>query len=198
MVIAGQNFAPATNNIPFIDKMNPGNGGQAVLFYDVSNSAAPMYAGRVRRFFSPQSGRFMSIDARGDGIDEISVQRHDNGSYRLSFNSVRNGTGHVTVEAPTLSASAVWRVVSEDTMGNSNPFVHGAHGTRYAADLHGRVIRYTAMWPGRAHIDSNPLPEIDLGDRVAFAFTTLPDGTSSAVFLHTRSDNIEIAEVMSQ
>lgn len=79
VVTAGQNWDPAANDIPFADKMHPGNGGQAILFYDVSNPTRPNYVGKLSQFL--HDGYWVALDT---DIDTITVLQHED-YYYLAF-----------------------------------------------------------------------------------------------------------------
>lgn len=92
VIIAGQNWDGGKG------KLDRGNGGQAVLFYDVSNPTAPSYIGKLN---ACHDGNVLKTH-RGD-IDTIGLSKQGS-RYFLDVNEFR-------CEANALHPEAEWKVV---------------------------------------------------------------------------------------
>jgi hypothetical protein len=200
VVIAGQNwaggkFANFTENFG-ADKMKQGNGGSQVLFYDVTNPAAPKYVGRLRE--CKLDGQSVQVTQE---IDKISVTKVGD-KYFLSFNGFAGG--FKTCKCDQLTADGNWELV------DGKPYLNGLSNIDY--QWNGQTIAGAAasisptmlMFYG---LDNNgtltektvaPVAGTSFGSGTTVNISALQDGRAAVVYTNVESDgHIEIEVVES-
>ncbi|MEL6831608.1 MAG: hypothetical protein AAFP77_01390 [Bacteroidota bacterium] len=182
------------NDIPDIKELTQGNGGNAVLFYDVSNRAEPRYMGKLDS--CEKDGTTYKIE---NDIDKLQIEKRRDGYYYLYTNAKTNGDW--LLKSQTLSPDATWILHGEPTNIPSRPSVHYYDGaTRNHCSAYARIIeegRETAwleyQTPDKDYrLDFVRIPKTSFGDGTTMNLTTRPNGISVLVYGDVESDD-EIA-----
>ena len=184
VIVAGQNW----DECWIFNCLDVGGGGQAVLFYDVSDPANPEYVGRMNSCWQGEQIRFHNGD-----IDTIGVAKIDD-NYYLSFNDLR-------CRADSFHPKAHWEVTAEAGSPSDSPakFVYG--GTTYVGKASvavgagiGLPVDGSITWQAYTD-DFNTLTDVLSIYRLAYdydpdakALSTLPDGTYCAISTDVESD----------
>lgn len=192
VVIAGQNWH---KTYPFYGHVvDPGNGGQAVLFYDVSNPARPKYIGRLSEFFINRGAEWHQLNTE---IDEISVNRGPNGMYHLNFNGVKGVPG-VEVRAAYLSPHAAWE--RRGTYGQGSTSAVKIRNRHYFASVrnYNRQLHFKPFLHNKIERDVD-IPSDTFGGGTTTSVSVLKSGAMSIVRLNVnQGSHVEIKEVMSE
>jgi uncharacterized protein YuzE len=96
VVIAGQNWD--NTDYPFCKKLHRGNGGQFVLFYDVSKPDSPYYMGKLNSCWKDN----VEYKIQGE-IDEVSISKSGD-YYYLSFNEIK-------CKSKSINPDARWELI---------------------------------------------------------------------------------------
>ena len=192
VVIAGQNWDECWGAYC----LDVGGGGQAVLFYDVSDPASPSYVGKLNTCWDRDE-----IKGHNGDIDTIGLAKIGS-TYYLSFNNLR-------CESDSFHPYAHWEVVAEAASPGDSPvkFVH--EGTTYVGkaevsnpcnELLPNVCTCLSsnyiIWKAYTDNDFNTL-EARLATKKRYydyhcadakAVSTLPDGTYCTISADVHSD----------
>jgi len=184
VIVAGQNWDVCW----FFNCLDPGGGGQAVLFYNVSDPANPSYVGGMNSCWDGDVVKYNSGD-----IDTIGVAKIDD-TYYLSFNGLR-------CASDSFHPKAHWDVVAEGGSPSDSPAKFEYGGTTYvgkasvwADEVLGIPVAGFITW--KAYTDNfNTLADILTTQRLPFDFpadakalSVLPDGTYCAISTNVESD----------
>jgi WD40 repeat protein len=142
VVIAGQNWAGtkasrfAVKNMG-ADPMNMGNGGEYVLFYDVSNSSTPKYMGKLNSCW-----KGLEVLTAANDIDDLTLSKVGK-YYYLWFNGHKN-IG-VKCRSEILSPEANWELIEEGKDEGCSPLVFNIDGVQYSggAKIDGKLFIVT-------------------------------------------------------
>jgi hypothetical protein len=190
VIIAGQNW---DKTYPIGDPMDIGNGGQNVLFYDVSNPAAPKYTGKMNRC--------QNVVATSD-IDAIAAVKVGS-TYFLLFNGVPGGS--VTCKCNEFSANGNWELVQDANLGEicnieySYEGLKTVGGTRLQKQAGNTVIAFDIIDTKckRTSTVVLPIPATSFGDGTTFNISMFNSNRAAVVYANVESDDrieIEVIE----
>ncbi len=186
VIVAGQNWDICWG----VECLDIGGGGQAVLFYDVSDPANPSYVGKMNTCWQGDEINNPSRD-----IDTIGVAKIDS-TYYLSFNNIR-------CKSDSFHPNAHWEIVAEGKSPSDSPAKFDFGGTTYVGKasvavaiepISGLPIDWFITW--KAYTDDfNTLTDVlttqrPPGDFIldAKSLSILADGTYCAISTDVESD----------
>lgn len=189
VIIAGQNW---DKSWPFCDPLNMGNGGQAILFYDVSQPNNPVYKGKVNSCWDFNTNKEVSGD-----IDMVTAS-YSGEYYYLAFNGLK-------CRAKSFTPYASWQLVQKGNDGSPSPVSFTNGGTQIIGDaatengkLTYRKINYspdpnrlnrTTNAVSRENIHTVSYPKSSFSDGVTSSLSLLADGTGQIVYANVESDD---------
>jgi hypothetical protein len=189
----------------FADKMRMGNGGQAVLFYDVTNPAKPHYMGRLSSCWKGDQ----EIESEGD-IDTITASKSGD-YYYLAF----NGSKGFKCRSKSLEPTVRWEFVEEGNDNGSSPVFFTSGGKEFAGGAslqNGKVVFDKLCFNNSGDYLLNgssdqvcrtnvggavPIIGSSFGDGATFSLSTLPNGQCFVVYANVESDDYVEIEVIS-
>ncbi len=198
VVIAGQNW-PASWYAQANDPMPLGNGGNAVLFYDVRTPTKPIYTGKVGSCWDGSRRR-----TTGE-VDAITAVKAD-GRYYMAFSGLQ-------CHAPAFSPDVPWEFISTGDLGSPSPVlvnhngvdvpcVAGVDKATGQVKFERLVFNSGTLGNGTTAVTRQPLVTTsgaaipNLGSGMTSSVNTLANGDTVLVFANVESDGqIEIAEV---
>lgn len=199
VVIAGQNWN--NKDYPGCKKMHRGDGGQYVLFYDVSKPNSPTYIGKLNSCWDGDK----EIKISGE-IDEVSVSKSGD-YYYLSFNGIK-------CKSTSLSPDIKWELIQTGSDTYCDPAYFNYEGALYfgGASVSGRYVFFNRFefTPGhnilindthssvRENLMTAELPWPNLAEGYTNVLSSFASGKSSVVRADVECDEyIRIEEIES-
>lgn len=198
VIIAGQNW-PGNWFAQRLDPMPLGNGGNAVLFYDVRTPSRPIYTGKVDSCWEGSRRR-----TTGE-VDSITAVKAD-GRYCLAFSGLK-------CHAPAFSPHVPWEFISTGDLGSPSPVLVNHNGVdvpcvvdvQSNGDVQFKRVVFDSgtLGSGTTSVTTQPLLTTsgaaipNLGGGMTSSVNTLANGDTVLIFANVHSDaDIQIGEVL--